>query len=188
MEWQTWVFTEVLFKSDDRLSFAMALISLVPLLSLLVLFIFVAVPTHLSRNAARMLLILLANEAICQGLKRVFRQPRPLPPWDPEFALMSGRQLGFGMPSSHTQLVFCAATVTTALAKAVPRFRVFRYGAWAVAVLVGVSRVYNGYHSVAQVAVGAALGVLVALVLVRVSLLKTISERLVAAIQTVTIM
>ena len=185
MTWQTWIFSEVLFRVGDPLSFALALVSLVPILILLTLLAFVAVPTHLSRDAARLLLILLANEAACQVLKRAFRQGRPVPDWDADLIASRQAQLGFGMPSSHTQLVFCAAAAVTLLHKSSPRrLRLFRTALWGLALAVALSRVYNGYHSFAQVLVGAALGPLVAMAMVRVRLLKDAADALCGTLQT----
>lgn len=185
MVYQTWIFSEVLYDTDDKLSLFLGIIALVPLLTLFILTILTAVPTVLSRNAARFLIILLINEAIAQILKRVFKQARPDPGWPIEFRASRERQLGHGMPSSHTQLVFCAAMTTLLLPVkgALHKYRVFRYGQWVMAVLVGYSRIYNGYHSVAQVLVGAVVGCLVAFVLVRIKLIKTAAELLTQGLQ-----
>lgn len=185
MVYQTWIFSEVLYDTDDKLSLFMGIISLVPLLTLFVLTILTALPTVLSRNAARFLIILLLNEAVAQMLKRVFKQGRPDPDWPMEVRASRERQLGHGMPSSHTQLMFCAAMTTLLLPVkgALHKYRLFRYGQWVLAVLVGISRVYNGYHSVAQVFVGAVLGCVVALGLVRIKLIKTAAELLTQGLQ-----
>jgi membrane-associated phospholipid phosphatase len=184
--WQTWVFSEVLFKTSDPLSFLLALVSLVPLLSLVLLFIFVAVPCEQNRNAARLLIILLLNEAVCQILKRMFKQSRPTPPWDPQLIEMRRMQLGYGMPSSHTALMFCCATTTALLPQKAPtRFRIWRVSVWVLAILVAISRIYNGYHTFFQVLVGAIVGAGSAWALVQPRVIKTSAIQLVKAVQSI---
>lgn len=184
--WKTWLFTEVLYDSADPVSFLLGLVSLIPVLLFLVLAVFVAVPTHLSRSAARLLMILLLNEACCQVAKRLMKQPRPFPPpWDRHLADARMQSLGHGWPSSHTAAIVCAATTSWLLAKqSYERFMLWRYGVWVVAAAVAVSRVYLGYHSKAQVLAGAALGAVDAFVLVRIP--KRLSESVVRAVHSVT--
>lgn len=59
-------------------------------------------------------------------------------------------------PSGHTTTSFACATVLSAL---VPRWRVPLF---ALAALIGLSRIYNGMHYPTDVLAGAALGVLTA--------------------------
>ena len=62
-------------------------------------------------------------------------------------------------PSGHTATAFAGATVLSAFA---PRYRVAFY---ALACLIGFSRLYNGVHYPTDVLAGAVLGVLTALLL-----------------------
>jgi membrane-associated phospholipid phosphatase len=193
MVYQTWLFSEVLYDTDDKLSLFFGIISLIPLLILFILTILSSIPTVVSRNSARFLIILLINEAICQLLKRVFRQGRPEPAWPYEMRASRERQLGHGMPSSHTQLMFCGAMTTFLLStaannkgtttNALHKYRLFRFGFWVLALLVGISRVYNGYHSVSQVIAGAVVGCAVAFGLVQIKLIKTAAELLTQGLQ-----
>jgi undecaprenyl-diphosphatase len=64
-------------------------------------------------------------------------------------------------PSGHTATAFAGATVLSAFA---PRYRLAFY---ALACLIGFSRLYNGVHYPTDVAAGAVLGTLVALVMLR---------------------
>jgi undecaprenyl-diphosphatase len=66
-------------------------------------------------------------------------------------------------PSGHSATSFACAVVLAALA---PRLRVPLY---ALAVLIALSRLYNGDHFPLDVLAGAALGSIVALVVLRVS-------------------
>jgi undecaprenyl-diphosphatase len=64
-------------------------------------------------------------------------------------------------PSGHTATAFACATVLSAYA---PRWRVPFF---VLAVLIGFSRIYNGLHYPTDVLAGAALGVLVGLLVLR---------------------
>ena len=69
-------------------------------------------------------------------------------------------------PSGHTATSFAAAT---ALSYFAPRYRPAFY---ALAVLIGLSRLYNGVHYPTDVLAGAVLGVLVALGIERLTRLR----------------
>ena len=89
-------------------------------------------------------------------LKRVLREPRP----------PNALRADFGMPSAHAAAALALALLlplSTQLPLAVRR--VLQLGAFAIAALVAVSRVYLRYHSSAQVAAGALLGAVVAVLL-----------------------
>ena len=55
-----------------------------------------------------------------------------------------------------------------------------------IAVLVAMSRVYNGYHSVSQVVVAAIVGCAISYGLVRIKLIKTAAEILTQGLQQLT--
>ena len=189
MVWQTWIYSEVLYDSDDKLSFLLALISLAPIALIFILAVLSALPTVLARNSARFLIILLLAEAVNQLLKRIIRQNRPMPHWYPQEVISSrAKHLGYGMPSSHTQMIFTAAMTSFLLPmKSAPnRYRMFRYGQWVLAVLVGYSRVYNGYHTLQQVIVGAIVGCACAYYFVKIKWIKTAAELLTQGLQQLT--
>lgn len=98
-----------------------------------------------------------------QFLKITCRVPRP---WvkDPGFTILEqAREAadGYSFPSGHTQL---AAGTFSAIALA-NKQRWLRVLCIVLAVLVGLSRMYIGVHTPADVAVGAAMAVAIALVL-----------------------
>ena len=117
------------------------------------------------------LLGILFNEVLAQLLKRHFKEPRPATCEQVDFCDTHG------MPSSHAQLAaFVATMMTLQYVRRREEFRVFckrnkrgasgRAGhadamtaalvvlAWPLAWIVGISRVYLGYHSVEQVVAG----------------------------------
>lgn len=116
---------------------------------------------------------ILCNEILAQTLKRVVEEPRP-----PSCAAVDFCKT-YGMPSSHAQLATFAATLATlhlrrrragclptaAAAGTSPGrlddpLSALLVGlTWPVAAAVGMSRVYLGYHSQAQVLVGSVVGV-----------------------------
>ena len=111
------------------------------------------------RFGYRFLWIELAGNFLNQGLKLLFHVPRP---WviDPDFQIVESARAGatgFSFPSGHTQ------GVTMLFALVARRIRKgWAYAAAAVlAVLVAFSRMYLGVHTLLDVGVGLALGVLV---------------------------
>lgn len=160
---------EIIYDDRDPVSFVSACISLIPALSVVVLVAFVLVPTHLSRNAARLLLILSANHVIVRLMKR---------------------KVGL---CGSTAFMFCAATTSFLLGKMPPagRFMLWRYGVWIVAIIVAAASVkhsalqsqHNRVHSnpadkpVTALAalLGAVAGAIAAGLLVRLTFVKTLA-------------
>lgn len=103
---------------------------------------------------------------LSMAVKRLLRQPRPA-----ETCAFIGKCHKYGMPSSHSQVM--AYAFTTALLMHMHRrgnrknssllaseiFELFELIILAgLSALVGIARVYLGYHSVSQVLAGVALG------------------------------
>lgn len=104
------------------------------------------------RLAARAAVVLLFGAVVNALLKLVFHAPRPY--WtDPS---IQGRQSlsSFGMPSGHSQN---SVTGWGFFAAQTRRWYLWA-GAVAVIVLIGVSRVYLGVHSIGQVLAGWGVG------------------------------
>lgn len=165
--------TYVRYPEDDPLGLAMALASLAPFCM-----IWTTVGAFMARRELWDLLTLLGillNEVLAQLLKRHFKEPRPATCEQVDFCDTHG------MPSSHAQLAaFVATMMTLQYVRRREEFRVFckwnkrgasgRAGhadamtaalvvlAWPLAWIVGISRVYLGYHSVEQVVAGACVG------------------------------
>lgn len=108
------------------------------------------------RRPAIFVTVLLADVAadlLASALKSLVARHRPFE-----------HQLGppsstYSFPSGHAATSFACATV---LSHYVPRYRVAFF---ALAALIGVSRIYNGMHYPTDVLAGAVLGVLTALLL-----------------------
>ncbi|MEU5881760.1 phosphatase PAP2 family protein [Spirillospora sp. NPDC047279] len=113
-----------------------------------------------TRLGARLAVLMSLGSVVNTVLKLLFHAPRPF--WTDSSITGYESRNSFGMPSGHAQN-----------ASALYGFLGFRSGrllVWAgcaaMVVLIGVSRVYLGMHSIGQVAAGWAVGaVLVALVL-----------------------
>ncbi|WP_433478371.1 phosphatase PAP2 family protein [Spirillospora sp. CA-142024] len=104
------------------------------------------------RFAARAAVVLLFGAVVNSLLKLVFHAPRPY--WtDPG---IKGRQslTSFGMPSGHAQNGVAGWGFSAAQTR---RWAVWA-GAAAIIVLIGVSRVYLGVHSIGQVLAGWGVG------------------------------
>ncbi|ORY98915.1 phosphatidic acid phosphatase type 2/haloperoxidase [Syncephalastrum racemosum] len=124
--------THVQFNSDDKIAYALAYITLSPL-AILVFYASVIVSR---REIAGILMLLgqLLNEAFNAILKESLQLRRP----------HEHLGDGYGMPSSHAQFMgFFAA-----------------YAMIVLSGLVMYSRIYLGYHTAAQVAVGLAIGIM----------------------------
>ncbi|WP_165975690.1 phosphatase PAP2 family protein [Actinomadura rubrisoli] len=111
--------------------------------------------------AARATIILSLGSVLNTVLKLVFHSPRPY--WtDPSITGHESR-VSFGMPSGHAQNAVAAWGF---LATRTRRWFLWA-GAVVVIVLIGVSRVYLGVHSVGQVLAGWAIGLVTLVVALR---------------------
>jgi membrane-associated phospholipid phosphatase len=91
----------------------------------------------------------LLAEGIAQGAKQIFRRDRP--------TLADGtKQSGFSFPSGHATLTFAAATV-------LQQHLGYRAGipTYLVASYVAVSRLHDNRHYASDVAMGAAIGIII---------------------------
>ncbi len=107
-------------------------------------------------------------------LKEAFDRPRPETA-DPSLVAAVATPSNPSFPSGHALTAFATAVVVSALH---PRLR---WPALALAALVALSRVYLGVHYALDVVAGAALGIAIGLVVVRVARLLT-SRRLRVAV------
>jgi membrane-associated phospholipid phosphatase len=92
-------------------------------------------------------------------LKNLFALPRP----DPAVVVPKVEELGYGFPSNHAQT---GGVVVWGYLAGKVRRRWFTTTAAAVALLIGLSRVYLGVHFIQSVVAGWVLGILVLLVVV----------------------
>ncbi|REE99597.1 phosphatase PAP2 family protein [Thermomonospora umbrina] len=111
--------------------------------------------------AGRAAVVLAAGAMVNVLLKLIFADPRPY--WtDPAINPLSSES-SFGMPSGHAQ--------GSTLAYGLLAYHLGRRRAWAAAgvvvVLVGVSRVHLGVHSIGQVAAGWAVGAVILVAAIR---------------------
>ena len=115
----------------------------------------------LRRRPALLLAVLAADgiaDVLARAIKSVVDEQRPAFRYaEPKALVPVPRDHSF--PSGHAATSFACATV---LSYYVPRYRVAFF---ALAVLIGLSRVYNGLHYPTDVLAGAVLGVLTALLL-----------------------
>ncbi|KAI9316770.1 dolichyl pyrophosphate phosphatase [Dichotomocladium elegans] len=144
--------THVQFNPDDFISYAFAYITLLPLAIL----VFYASVIASRREVAGIVMLLgqLTNEVLNAILKESFQIARP----------HSHLGTGYGMPSSHAQFMgFFAVYGTLYLWTHIKldhiAYKNFISLALAgLAALVAYSRIYLGYHTPTQVAVGMAIG------------------------------
>ncbi|RCH98814.1 hypothetical protein CU097_014408 [Rhizopus azygosporus] len=144
--------THVYFDPQDKISYAFAYITLAPI-AILVFYASVIVSR---REMAGILMLLgqLLNEVINYLLKEAIEQERP-------YAHLGD---GYGMPSSHSQFIWYFAVYGALyLVKNIS----FHQSIWKVlisnlmlllAILVSISRVYLGYHTLNQVIAGSCIG------------------------------
>lgn len=144
--------TAVWYEEGDRLGYALAIISLAPILiftSLTVLTLCTDPPC--SDHHLKLLLGQVLNEVLSMSLKQILRIPRPLngPPID-----------DYGMPSRHAQFMgFLVGYWNGGLPGRMRGGERWWRGCGVVgAVMVCWSRCYLKYHSVGQVLVGAVIG------------------------------
>lgn len=104
------------------------------------------------RWGARMMIMLAVSGMLNSLLKLVFHTPRPY--WTDPKIKGHESQVSFGMPSGHAQ----NSVVVWGLAAAGLRSRAVWAGAAAMILLIGLSRIYLGVHSLGQVLAGWAIG------------------------------
>ncbi|MCK5156400.1 MAG: phosphatase PAP2 family protein [Spirochaetales bacterium] len=116
-------------------------------------------------------IVLLFSASINEGLKLIFRAPRPFQVLDE----ITGKRLstaeGYAFPSGHTQ---SASTFYISLAYII-RKKWYTLAAIFLSLLVGISRVYLGVHWPIDTAVGFVLGIFIAALLYPV-ILKWVSD------------
>ncbi|KAF4369292.1 hypothetical protein G4B88_009675 [Cannabis sativa] len=152
--------THVRYQRGDQLGHFLAWISLVP--------VFISLGGFVSHYIFRrelqgmfFALGLLISQFINELIKKSVQQDRP------ETCVILEMCDSHGWPSSHSQYMFFFAmyfTLLTYKATGVweTKKRVFvNFLNWSMALLTMYSRVYLGYHTVAQVFAGAALGIII---------------------------
>jgi undecaprenyl-diphosphatase len=97
--------------------------------------------------------IILVNGLIGLIIKRVVRERRPLFVFGSSVRVLSERRYIYSMPSGHTLIAFCVATL---LSSQHPAYAWLFYFA---AALVGIYRVYVGSHFPSDTIAGALLGI-----------------------------
>ena len=186
-EWRSWKFSEVAYRRGDLASFVLGVVSLWPMVAIACLVAVTLVTCD--RRGLAALWVLLANEAVNLALKELAQEPRPFHEWDTSeighgmpsrhaqtsFAFATvvlfffGRRLS-GMKRLARAAIFVLARLRLRQGWLYNAFilafnlvgQLTTPRAWAlfaVAGAVAVGRVVNGYHTPAQVAVGAGVGV-----------------------------
>jgi undecaprenyl-diphosphatase len=91
-------------------------------------------------------------------LKSIFQIERPC-------VMLSNCPSGYSFPSGHASLIFAFATIVTIYEKK------YKSYLWAIplAILVGLSRIFLNYHTVADVIGGAFVGIFSAIVVFKLS-------------------
>ncbi|KAK9068463.1 hypothetical protein SSX86_012577 [Deinandra increscens subsp. villosa] len=150
--------THVRYQKGDQLGHFLAWISLVP--------VFISLGGFVSHFIFRrelqgmfFALGLLISQFISDSIKLAVREARP------ETCVMLEMCDSHGWPSSHSQYMFFFATYFTLMTYKklgiILRRQIWVAGfvVWPLALLTMYSRVYLGYHTVAQVFAGASLGI-----------------------------
>ncbi|KAI8890592.1 PAP2 domain protein [Backusella circina FSU 941] len=146
--------THVQFDPNDKVAYAFGYITLAPI-AILVFYASVIVSRR-EMAGIFMLIGQLLNEAFNYVLKEAIEQERP----------HSHLGDGYGMPSSHSQFIwFFAVYGSLHLYKRIQLDHVYWkhlvcLAMYALAVLVSLSRIYLGYHTLNQVLAGSSVGVL----------------------------
>eukprot|EP01025_Chloroclados_australasicus_P032938 TRINITY_DN3345_c1_g2_i2.p1 TRINITY_DN3345_c1_g2~~TRINITY_DN3345_c1_g2_i2.p1 ORF type:complete len:214 (-),score=9.24 TRINITY_DN3345_c1_g2_i2:21-662(-) len=160
----TKIFCEKYIKEDD-IGKVFAYISLIPV----ILFVCLGSIVYYSRQIHLIFVLVggLLTELITVVLKKTLKQPRP------EYACNMYEICGsYGMPSSHTSTMFYFATVYSMMTILQLKSKIKKLSLKLMfsspipetifivvsAPLVGISRVYLGYHTVIQVLFGGVLG------------------------------
>lgn len=134
---------DALFRTITSLGNAMAYILVLP-------FFFWCVDARLGAHAG---LLFLSTSYVANGLKDVFRQPRPFQ-LDPSVKLANAD--GYGLPSFHTM----EATIMWGMFALWYKKKWIWVVAVCAVVLIGFSRIYLGVHFPTDVLVGFIMGVL----------------------------
>ncbi|KAI9471825.1 MAG: phosphatidic acid phosphatase type 2/haloperoxidase [Benjaminiella poitrasii] len=150
--------THVYFNPLDKVSYAFAYITLAPIAIL----VFYASAIVSRREMAGILMLLgqLTNEAVNYVLKETIEQERP--------HVHLGD--GYGMPSSHSQFIWYFAVYGILY---LYKYVHLDHSIWkllaslgmsTLAILVSISRIYLGYHTLNQVIIGSLVGSLFGLI------------------------
>ncbi|SCU83311.1 LADA_0C10704g1_1 [Lachancea dasiensis] len=152
--------TYILYNPSDPISYVLVYFSLLPIGILIFYFSW-----FVSSRELEAVVIAggqVVNELLNNVLKNIIKEPRPVV-LSSEFQANSIRS-EYGMPSAHSQfmgffLIYWSLTLVLKW-EGIGKIRKFFTVAImsAVAAMVAFSRVYLGYHSLAQVSVGLALG------------------------------
>ncbi|OIW01619.1 hypothetical protein TanjilG_22663 [Lupinus angustifolius] len=145
--------THVRYQKGDKLGHFLAWVSLIPVFISLSGFI-----THfIFRRELQGIFFfigLIISQFINEFIKTTVQQARP------ETCVLLETCDSHGWPSSHSQYMFFFATYLTLLLFS-KRHVILHLLTWSVAFFTLYSRVYLGYHTVAQVFAGAGLGVFI---------------------------
>lgn len=147
-DWRVWGFTSVIYPHGDIFAFVMGVVSLLP--QVLIVAFVASNLTAFHENWVFVHIALGFNEALNFIIKSLVRESRPLHPCP-----LAARN-DFGFPSSHAQFMFCFATLVARQS----RSKMTNFILFSAACLVSVSRVWNEFHTVRQVVVGAIVGCL----------------------------
>lgn len=102
------------------------------------------------KAALRLTIVLILSQVIAQTIKRIVDRPRPYKTLKQVIAIKPPA-CKYSFPSGHTCAAFSMAFV---LAKGLPTLSPFFFG---MALLVGISRMYLGFHYPTDVTVGAVI-------------------------------
>jgi membrane-associated phospholipid phosphatase len=150
---RSWVHSEVMVLHNDRLSELFGFSSLWGHFVIIGLTALTLVTRE--KRWAMFLSVIFLSTFVCSAAKKVIREQRPTPPWP------NAGELGYGMPSQHSNCGFAVATWF--ILRVAPRPVSLRSAVIvSLAAIQAYGRVYNSYHSEMQVLAGCVLGVLCA--------------------------